>query len=157
MGSTSVTPFTGSSAFAAQLQQVISTAITRASAPLTQLENQQTTLQGQQSELGTLSSDFSSLQTAIASLSAAAQSNGLSAQVSDSTIATASVGSGALPGIYSLKVVSLGSQENTISADSLPTVTDPTTTSIDSSSSYTLSVQGQSYPLSPSTNSLDAL
>jgi flagellar hook-associated protein 2 len=157
MGSTSVTPFTGSSAFAAQLQQVISTAIVRASAPLAQLQTEQSTLQGQQSELGTLSNNFSSLQTAIASLSAAAQNNGLSAQVSDSTVATASVGTGALPGIYSLTVVSLGTQANTISADSLPTVTDPTTSSIDSSSSYTLSVEGQSYTLTPSTNSLDAL
>jgi flagellar hook-associated protein 2 len=157
MGSTSLTPFTGSSAFAAQLQQVISTAIVRASAPLTQLQTEQSTLQGQQSELGTLSNSFSSLQTALASLSAAAQNNGLSAQVSDSTVATASVGSGALPGIYSLTVVSLGTQANTISADSLSKVTDPTTTSIDSSSSYTLSVEGQSYTLTPSTNSLDAL
>src|SRR5581483_8635681 len=157
MGSTSVSPFTGSSAFAAQLQQVISTAIARASAPLTLLENQQSTLQGQQSELNTLSSDFSSLQTAIASLSTAAQNNGLSAQVSDSGVATASVGSGALAGIYSLNVISVGSKANTISSDTLSKVTDPSTTNIDPSASYTLTVEGQTFTITPSTNSLDAL
>ncbi len=157
MGSTSVTPFTGSSAFTAQLQQVISTAVARASAPLTQLGNEQSTLQGQQSELATLAGDFSSLQSALTSLDTVAQSNGLAAQVSDTSVATASVTSTALPGTYSVDVTNLGSQANTISADSLPKVTDPSTGNIDSSSSYTLSVEGQTYIITPTGPSLDAL
>lgn len=157
MGSTSVTAFSGSSQFASQLQQVISTAVARASAPLTQLESEQTTLQGQQSELDTLSSDFSSIQTALTSLSTAAQTNGFSAQLSDSTVASATVSEGALPGTYSLNVNSLGAQENTVSSDSLTKVTDPSTGNIDASSSYTLTVEGQTYTITPNGSSLDAL
>lgn len=157
MGSTSVTPFTGSSAFASQLEQVISTAVSRASAPLDQLQTEQSTLQSQQSELQTLSNDFTSLQTALGSLNSAAQSDGLSAQVDNSSVASASASSGALAGTYSLDVTSLGSQANTISTDSLPTVTDPSTQSIDSSSSYTLTIAGQTYTVTPSGNSLDDL
>jgi flagellar hook-associated protein 2 len=157
MGSTSVTPFTGSSAFAAQLQQVISTAVARASAPLAQLETEQSTLQGQQSELQTLSNDFSSLQSAFSALTDAAANNGLSAQLTDSTVASATVTSGALEGTYALAVTSIGSQANTISLDSLPKVTDPASQSIDAGSSFTLTVAGQTYTVIPSDNSLDAL
>jgi flagellar hook-associated protein 2 len=157
MASSSVTPFTGSSPFAAELQQVISTAVARASAPLTQLQSQQSTLQGQQSELQTLANDFTSLQSAFTSLNSAATSNAQSAQVSNTSIATATVSTGALNGTYSLNVVSLGSQANTISVNSLPTVTDPSTQNISASSSYTLSAEGQTYTVIPSGNSLDAL
>jgi flagellar hook-associated protein 2 len=157
MGSTSVTPFTGSSPFAAQLQQVIATAVARASAPLTQLQSEQTTLQGEQTELNTLSSDFSSLQTALTSVGTAAQSNGLSAQVTNSSVASATVASGALPGTYSVNVTNLGTQENTVSSDSLTKVTEPSTQSIDSSLSYTLTVEGKTYTITPNGGSLDAL
>ena len=157
MGSTSVTPFTGSSAFSAQLQQVIQTAVARASAPLAQLETQQSTLQSQQSELETIQADFTSLQTAVASLNSAVQSNGMSAQLSASSVASVTLGSGALSGTYSLDVTSLGSQAIAISQDSLPTVTDPTTQSIDTAASYTLTIEGQSYTIRPSSNTLDAL
>jgi flagellar hook-associated protein 2 len=157
MGSTSVAPFTGSSAFAAQLQQVIATAVARASAPLNQLQTEQSTLQGQQSELGTLSNDFASLQSTIGSLNTAVESNGLSAAISNSSVASATVGTGALAGTYSLDVTNLGSQANTISIDSLPAVTDPSTQNIDSSSSYTLSAEGQTYTIKPTGGSLDTL
>ena len=138
MGSTSVTPFTGSSAFSAQLAQVISTAVARASAPLTQLQTEQTSLQGEQSELQTLTSDFNSLQSAISSLNSAAQTSGVSAEVDDASVAKAAASNGALAGTYSLDVTSLGAQANTISSNSLTKVSDPSTQSIDSSSSYTL-------------------
>lgn len=157
MGSSSVTPFTGSSAFAAQLQTVIQTAVARASAPLTQLDNQQSTLQSEQSELGTIQNDFTALQSAITSLNTAAQSNGMSAQVSDNSVASVSLGSGALGGTYSVDVSSLGSQANAMSESSLPTVTDPTTQSIDTATSYTLTVGTQPYTIQPSSNTLDAL
>jgi flagellar hook-associated protein 2 len=67
------------------------------------------------------------------------------------------VGSGALSGSYSLDVVSLGSQENTISADGLTTVTDPTGQNFDGASSYSLTVEGQSYTITPTGSSLDSL
>ena len=161
MGSTSSAvsgaAFTGSSAFASQLEQVISTAVARASAPLTQLDDEQSTLQGQQSELQTLTNDFTSLQSALQEINTTAQSSGLSAQVDNSNVATASVGSGALAGTYSLDVTSLGSQTNTISLSTLPKVSDPSASSIDTSTSYTLTVGTQTYNLTPSSDTLDAL
>ncbi len=157
MGSTSVTPFTGSSAFAAQLQTVIQTAVSRASAPLTQLQTQQNALQSQQSEIQNIQSDFNALQSAITSLNSAVQSNGMAAQVSNSTVASANVSNGALSGTYTVNVTSLGSQASAISENSLPTVTDPSTQSIDTASSYTLTVEGQSYTIQPAGNTLDAL
>ena len=157
MGSTSSALFTGSSAFSAQLQQVITQAVSRASAPLTQLDNQQTTLQGQQTELQTLTSDFSSLQSAITALNSAVQNNGLAAQVDNSSVASATATGSALAGTYSLNVISLGSQANMLSADGLTTVTDPSSTSFDTSSSYTLTDEGKTYTITPTGNTLDDL
>src|SRR5579875_611876 len=96
MGITPTNPasFTGSSSFSAQLQQVITNAVAAATAPITQLQNQQTTLTNQQSELQTLTSKFQSLQSAIDALNAATGTGAYSATSSDSSIATASVGCG---------------------------------------------------------------
>ena len=159
MGTTATTPanFTGSSAFSAQLQQVIATAVTAASAPMTQLQDQQSTIVNQQSELQTLSADFQALQTAIDSVNSAAGENAYSANVSDTSIASASISSGVMPGTYSLNVISTGSSTNTISMNGLTTVTDPSTSNIDSSSTYTLTVNGKPFQIADSGGSLNGL
>jgi flagellar hook-associated protein 2 len=65
-----------------------------------------------------------------------------------------------MPGIYSLQVMSLGSQTNTMSnaggGDGSTTVTDPTSQNIDSSQNYTLTVNGQIYNITGA-SSLDQL
>jgi flagellar hook-associated protein 2 len=155
---TSTTPtFNGSSTYAAQLQQTISRAVSIASLPLTQLQNTQTKVTGEQSELQTIAGTFSSLQTAISSLTSSSGSGAYSAHVSDSSVASATVSSGVMAGNYTLNISSIGSQTNTISADGLTTVTDPSSGNFDSNSTYTLTINGQAYNISNPSNTLDGL
>jgi flagellar hook-associated protein 2 len=144
----STTYFSGSSPYAAQLQQTISRAVTIASLPMEQLQAQQTTLTGQQTELGRLTSAFSSVQSAIASLTNATGIGTFSANVEDPSIATASLSTGALAGTYTINVVSVGSQTNAVSTNASTTVSDPSSQNISSSSSYTLSINGKDYAIS---------
>ncbi len=159
MGTISTTPanFTGNSAFSAQLQQVIATGVARATAPIQQLQSQQGALSNQQTELQTLSSDFQSLQTALDSINTAAGIGAYSASVDNASVASATVSSGVMPGSYAVTVASVGARTNTMSMNGLTTVTDPGTGNIDSSSSYTLTVDGQNYQLTDSTGTLNGL
>src|SRR5579875_3301740 len=108
VGTTTPATFTGSSAFSAQLQQVIATAVANASAPITQLQNEQTSLSNQQTELQTLSSEFQSLQTSLDSINSATGLGALSATVDNTSVASASLSTGAMAGTYSVNVVSVG-------------------------------------------------
>lgn len=159
MGTTATTPanFTGSSAFSAQLQQVIANAVSAASGPMQQLESEETTLSNQQTELQTLTNDFQSLQTSIDSINNSAGTNAYSTSLSDSSVASASTSSGVMAGTYSLNVVATGSSTNTISMNGLTVVADPSTGNIDSSSTYTLTVDGQNYQITDSDSSLNGL
>jgi flagellar hook-associated protein 2 len=155
--SSSATTFNGTSTYAAQLQQVINTAVANASIPMQQLETQETTLNNQKSELQTISNDFQTLQTALSSITSATGSGAYQANVADTSIASASVSSGVMAGNYQINVLSLGSQTNTLSTDGLSTVSDPTTQNIDSSSTYTLTVNGQQYSISDPDGTLQGL
>lgn len=156
VSSTSST-FNGTSTYAAQLQQVINTAVANASIPMQQLETEETTLNNQQSEIQTISNDFQNLQTALGSITSATGSGAYQANVDDASIASASVGAGVMPGNYQITVVGLGSETNTLSNDGLTTVTDPSSGNIDSSSTYSLTVDGQQYSISDPQGTLDGL
>jgi flagellar hook-associated protein 2 len=149
--------FNGTSQYASDIQQAINHAVTVASIPLTELGNNLTALQGQQSELSTLEGDFTSMQTAIQSLSSASAGS-LAATGSNNDVATVSLDpSTALgAGTYTLNVISPGSQTITLS-DAGSTVTDPTSQSISSSGSFTLSVNGTNTTITPAANTLDDL
>ncbi len=161
--STAGTYFTGSSTFSADLNNQISHAVAEATLPITQLQNEQSTLTGQQTELQTLGSDFSTLQTAIGAIDSAVSSGSLSASVSNNSVASVSLGTGALAGSYSINITSLGAHTNTISSSSNSTtkstaeVTDPTAASLSTSTNFTLTVGTTTYSLTPSGNTLDAL
>jgi flagellar hook-associated protein 2 len=159
MGTTPTTYFNGSSSYAAQLNQEITQAVNVASLPLNQLETNLTSLQSQSSELTTLQNDFGSIETAIQSLDQANNGGGLSATVSDNSVATATLDSTAAisGGTYTLDVTNAGSPTTTVSNSDLPTVADPTSTSISSSSSFTLTVGSSTFTINPSANTLDAL
>jgi len=158
MGSSAIT-FNPTSTYGADLQQVITQAVTIASIPLDQLNTNVTALQGQSSELNSIQSDFTSLANAVQSLTTAANGGGLSASVSDNTIATANLDSGAAlaAGTYTLNVISAGSPTTSVSNTSLPTVTDPTATSISTSSNYTLTVNGSTFTVTPTADTLSSL
>ena len=150
--------FNGSSTFSADLNNQISHAVAVATLPITELQNQQTTLTGQQTELQTLGTDFKNLQNALDAVDSAVSSGSLAATVDTPTIASAAVGTGALAGSYAVTIVSLGGQTNTISNSTLPTVADPSSGSISTSSSFKLTVgTGSPITITPSGNNLNSL
>jgi len=138
--SASLSSFNGTSQYAADLQQAITQAVTIASIPLDQVENNLGTLQSESSELTTLQSDFTAVQAAIQNLSSASGTGSLAAKVSDNTVASVSVNTAAAvqPGVYTLNVISAGSPTSTLSAAGLSVVSDPDTSSISSSNTFTL-------------------
>lgn len=158
MGTTPAT-FNGSSTYAADLQQTITHAVDIASIPLNQLNANVTALQGQSTEISYLQNGFVALQNAIKSLTTGVNGGGLSASVSDNTIATANLNSSAAvtPGTYALNVIDAGSPTTSVSNTGLPTVADPAATSISTSGTYTLKVNGSNFTITPTTNSLNAL
>jgi flagellar hook-associated protein 2 len=149
------TIFTGSSRYSSDLQQVLSRSIAIASLPLDQLNNQLTTLQNRSSALDSLDGKFAAVLTALQGISTATVSS--SAQVSDSSVLAANSDSTALPGSYGLHVVSAGSHTSALSLDSLPAVQDPSSQSITTAGSLTLTVGGTPVTLTPSGNTLNAL
>jgi flagellar hook-associated protein 2 len=155
--SDSSTIFSGTSRYASDFQSLISRAVSIASLPLTQLTIQKTALQAESTALSTLDTKFSSLQSAITSLETATGSGSFAASVSDETIVSATVSTGALEGIYSIEVTSLGSYTNTMSKDGLTTVTDPSTQNIYSASSFTLTINGTPTTITPAANTLNDL
>jgi flagellar hook-associated protein 2 len=155
--STSGTYFSGSSTFSASLNNVIAHAVATSTLPITELQNEQGTLTGQQTELQTVGSDFTALQTALGAVDGAISSGSLAATVDDTSVASAAVATGALAGSYAVDITALGAQTNTISNSSLPSVADPTSGNISSSSAFTLTVGTATYSLAPASNTLDGL
>lgn len=157
VSSNSAATFVGNSSFSSDFQQVIARAVGIASLPLQALQNQQNSLNNQQTALQSLSSKFQALQTAVDGLNNTVGAGSFSANVSSSTVATAFTASGVTAGSYSLNVTSIGSHTNTMSINGLTTVTDPSSGNIDSTTAYTLSIDGTDYQISPSGSSLNAL
>ncbi len=158
MGTTPAT-FNGSSTYAADLEQTITHAVAIASIPLNQLNSNVTALQGQSTEIGYIQNGFNLIQSAIQSLTTASTGGSLSASVGDGTVASATLNSTAAvtPGTYTLNVIDTGSPTTSVSNASLPAVVDPSASSISTSSNYTLTVNGSSFTISPTANSLNAL
>ena len=150
--SSAITYFSGMSNFSSSLNNQIQHEVAIASLPYELLEDNVTILNGQASELQTLESDATSLQSAVEGLTSAAGSM-LQATLSNPAVATATLGSGAMAGTYSLQVSNLGSYSDALSvapsaANGLPTITDPTSQNISTSGSYTLTVtNGSSSPV----------
>ena len=148
--------FNGQSTFASDLQSALSRAIQIASLPVQLMQSSVSTMQSQQQALSGLQSVFGSLQSALGSIGS--DSSGTSsATVSDTSVATATATSSALPGIYSIQVDHVGTPTTTLSSTGLTAVTDPTTGNISSSSAFTLTVNGATFNLSPAGNTLNSL
>ena len=158
MGSTSSVfapvTFNGSSKFSSDFQQVLTRAVAIQSLPLQGLESQLANLQAEQATMMSLQTTFNSLQSAIQGID---NSSAAVSASSSNPAAVSATASGALPGTYSVKVTTLGSETTTISSAGAPPVTDPTTGNISPSASYTLTVDGNNTTINPQGNSLDAL
>ena len=161
MSTTSTSPatFIGASAFASSLANVINRAVTIASFPMQILQAEQNTLQGEQGELQGLMGVFSSLGNAVTAMDSATGSSSYGATVSNSAVASATVGDGILPGTLSLTVTDTGAQTNVMSgtAEGEITVTDPTVGNISASTTFTLSINGVTTPITDSDGTLAGL
>lgn len=129
--------FTGVSNYAASLQQVLTRAVGIASLPLDQDEANVTSLQTTQSDLQGLDTAFTNLQQSVSSLQSTLTSGLLTSSVSDSTV-SATVGSGATAGTYTISVGNLGSYSTALSNAGTSPVTDPTSQGISTSTTYSL-------------------
>ncbi len=107
MGTTSSAIFTGSSQFASDFQNVITRAVSIASQPITQLTSEKTTLTNESNEVTTLNTDFTALQTAVQGIDTAVNSS-FSADISDPSVVSANLGSGAVEGNYAIQVNDIG-------------------------------------------------
>ncbi|HUI55979.1 MAG TPA: flagellar filament capping protein FliD [Bryobacteraceae bacterium] len=161
---TSPVTFNGSSTFSTSFQQVLQRAVDIASLPMQAMQNNVNTYQSQESQLSSLQATFGSLQNSLEDIAADAQGSP-TATSSNNAVVTASAASSALTGTYTIEVDDPGASTTALSpapsttSNPSPTtlVTDPTTESIDASTTYTLWVNGQSYDLTPSGNTLEAL
>jgi flagellar hook-associated protein 2 len=147
--------FTGSSRYSSDLQQVLQRSIAIASLPLDQLNNQLTTLQNRSSALDTLNGQFGALLTAVQGISTAADST--STQVSDSSVLAAHSDSTARAGSYTIHIVSAGAPSSALSLGTLPAVQNPSTQSITSSGTLTLTVGGTPVTITPTDQTLSSL
>jgi flagellar hook-associated protein 2 len=115
------------------------------------MQQQQTSQQNRQAALQTLDQTFSTLQNAINNLSSATGLSSLAPSISNPSVGTVSLSTGASPASYTLEVTSVGSHTQTYSADGLDTVTNPNTQNISASGSFTLTVGTNTYNITGNT------
>ncbi len=154
---TSATSFTGSSLFAAQLQQSLSNAVQVASLPIQILNNDESALNSQSSALTSLTTAVTTLQNDVSSISSAVSGSSLQSTVSDPSVLTATTSSSTLPGTYTIQVLNAGSLGSAVSTSGLQNVSDPTTQSISAGTTFTLTVNGVTYTLEPPAQNLESL
>jgi flagellar hook-associated protein 2 len=154
-----ITPasFTGQSKFSQDFQQVLDRAVQLQSLNLQNLQISQQQIQSQQSAIQSVDAIFSNLQKSIDTLSSSTGLASLAAHVSDTSVASVALSSGASNGTYTLEVTGLGSHTQAISGSASPAVTDVSSQNISSSSSFTLAVNGVNHTITPAQNTLQGL
>jgi flagellar hook-associated protein 2 len=144
--STSTTPvFTGTSSFSADFQNVITRAVAIASLPLTEMQTAQTTYNDQATALTSLDTTFTTLQSSIAAVDSAMGSASYTADVSNPTAASVTVGDGAQEGEYSIDVQSPGAYATSLSTATWSDSTTPQT--------YKVYVGTQEFDITPTDDS----
>ena len=154
---TTTPTFSGQSQFAASLQQVITRAVGIASLPLDSMEATLNDITSQQSALQGLDTVFSNLQNSISSIQTALTSQSLTSTVSNPSVVSANLGSGAAAGTYSIEVDNLGSFSTALSDAGATAVSDPASQGISSSTTYTLNLNGTPTTITAASSSLDDL
>jgi flagellar capping protein FliD len=136
--------FTGSSSYSQDFQNVITRAVSIASLPIAQMTSDQTALSNASNELTKIDQKFTSLQSALDGVSQALSSS-FDTQVSDDSVLTASVGSGAVEGNYSILVSDPGAYSTMMTKAWSAADGDPRT--------YQLVIGSDSYAVTPADNS----
>jgi flagellar hook-associated protein 2 len=151
-----VDTFNGSSTYSASFQQVLTRAVQTASLSGELVQASINTQTAEQQALSSLLSTFAQLQGDVQNIASAAQGS-VNASVSDSSLVSATASSSAQVGTYTITVDSVGSTATAMSQAGSPPVTDPTSTSISTSSTFALDINGTKTTITPSGSSLDDL
>jgi flagellar hook-associated protein 2 len=141
--------FTGTSAYSTDFQNVISRAVAIASLPINLLTSQQTALTNQSNELTTLDTDFAAVQTSIQAIQDALGGSGMENTVSNPSVATVTVGDGAVEGAYSINVASIGAYATSLSGQTWDAAADPS----GQPTTYSLVIGANTYSFTPPDNS----
>ena len=141
--------FTGTSAYSAELQNVIARAVAIATLPIDLLQDEQTTLSNQSTELTTLNTDFTAVQTSVTAIQDALGGTGMQTSVSDPSVASVTTGDGAVAGSYAINVSDLGAYATSLSSQSWNAPTNAT----GQTTTYNLVIGSNSYSFTPSDNS----
>jgi flagellar hook-associated protein 2 len=156
--SSNIVTFTGTSRYSQDFQNVINRSLAIAALPITLLNTQNATLNDQSSALTELQAKFNALSDAVDAITTATGTGSLATEVSDPSVASATVGEGAMEGVYSIEVTSLGAYTTSTSSDTgLAKVTDPTSQNLTNATTFTLTVGRSSGTITPTTNSLYGL
>lgn len=146
-----IAAFSGQSKYATDFQNLLTRSVELQSLNLDHLQVQQSTQQNRQSALTSLDQQFTNLQTAVNNLSSATGLASLTSSISNSSVGSVSLSTGATPATYTLEVDSVGSHTQAYSSGGLQTVTDPNAQNISSSNSFTLTVGSNTYAITGST------
>lgn len=149
--------FTGTSAFASTLSQVLTRAQAIASLPVQAMQATATDLSNRQSALKGLDAQFSALQSSIQYVQSAVTAGLLSASVSDSSVVSVNVGSGASAGNFTISVGDPGSNSTALSIAGSSPISDPSSAGISDSSTYTLNINGAPTTITAADSSLQSL
>ncbi|MCC7175679.1 MAG: flagellar filament capping protein FliD [Bryobacterales bacterium] len=144
--------FSGSSRYSNDFQQIVDRAVAIASLPKAQMENTRSEMSARSSALDSVQSKFGALRAALQNLESARE--GYSTTTSNGAVASANVTGGAIAGIYQIEVLDLGSYTSSMSKDGLEQVADPRKESISSAASFTLTVDGEEFEITPAGTSL---
>jgi len=113
----STSPFTVSGLSGFDFSSLISAQIQNDSGPLYTLQAQQATIQGRDSALASIGSQVSQLESTISTLANQTSFTNVAATPTDSTIVSASAGSGAIAGTYGLNISNLATAQVTASTN----------------------------------------
>jgi flagellar hook-associated protein 2 len=141
--------FTGTSAYSEDLQNVVSRAVAIATLPIDLLTDQQTLLSNQETELTTLGTDFTAVQTSVQAIQDALGGSSMQTSVSTPSVASVTLGDGAVAGDYSINVSDIGAYATSLSSQAWNAAAD----SSGQTTTYNLVVGGNSYSFTPSDNS----
>lgn len=137
--SSSSSIFSGSSRYAADFSTLIDRAVSIASLPISQLNNQKTSLTDQATALTDLDTQFQALATAVQGLEDSLGSSSYETIVSDTSTLSATVSDGALEGTYSVEVRDIGAYASSMTSSAWDNSSN--------SSTFTLKVGDSTVPI----------
>lgn len=152
-GSSASSTFMGASSYSTDFQSVINRATAIASLPIQLLTSQQTALTTQSTDLNNLDSQLTKLQTAVQGIGDALGGSNFQSTISQPSAVSASIGSGAVEGDYTINVTNIGAYAKSLTTGNWNSAPNPSGIP----STYTLMVGGKGYSFTPADNSAQSV